>query len=216
MHALWHGEQQASKGFRLKCIKVFMLGLYAEFCKTTRIANTISRVDLCIKVCNLVINEFCMQNLYAGSIHSLSLFLWKFLCLYAYAHKLLCMAKTFTWYAFYTSLHQICIYCRRLVHYHTNLYMVRVLFYALSLLYIIAGALFMHYHCRRTFDALSELVQLEAFFFFFSLHIVYSCFFFIHCWVNFYALSKHVYIHYQSTFRDKLILGLHTQASMHG
>lgn len=141
----------------------------------------------------------CMQSLYAGSIHSLSLFLWKFLCLYAYAHKLLCMAKTFTWYAFYTSLHQICIYCRRLVHYHTNLYMVRVLFYALSLLHIVAGALFMHYHCRCTFDALSELVQLEASLFF-SLHIVYSCFFFIHCWSKFlciigarlYTLSEHI------------------------
>jgi hypothetical protein len=155
-----------------------MLCLYAEFCKTTRIANTVSRADLCIKVCNLVSNEFCMQSLYVGSIHSLSLFRWNFLCLYAYAHKLLCMAKTFTWYAFYTSLHQICIYFRRLVHYHTNLYMVRVLFYALSLLHIVVGALFMHYHCRCTFDALSELVQLEAFSFLFTAYCLFMLLFY--------------------------------------
>jgi hypothetical protein len=160
--------------------KSFYAWFVCRVLQMSRIANAVSRADLCIKVCNLVSNEFvckvCIQALYI---------LWAYFYENFCACMLMCINcyawLTFTWYAFYTSVHQICIYCRRLAQYHTNLYMVRVLFYALSLLHIVVGALFMHYHCRCTFDALWELVQLEASLFF-SLHIVYSCFFFIHCW----------------------------------
>jgi hypothetical protein len=72
--------------------KLFMLGLYAEFCKTTRIANAVSRADLCIKVCISSAMSF-----YAKFVCRLYTFFelisMKILCLYAYVHKLLCMAK---------------------------------------------------------------------------------------------------------------------------